>query len=152
VLLLLAHLDLVVRSEARVQKLALAVSLFCRDGRRGLPVSSVVRHCRPFLFCYVGRSTRSATSSNSYRSAGFSAGPSVEPSQPSSRKRPYKWPCLPATDTPCSLRPLHRNTCRASVSASARGPEWAGYLLSPISFSDTDSVDCRVFPVGSKPS
>jgi hypothetical protein len=38
------------------------------------------------------------------------------------------------------------------VSASDRGPEWAGHLLSPISFSDTDRVDCRIFPVGSKPS
>src|SRR5205807_1453232 len=102
-LFFLAYLDFVVRSEARVQKLILVVSLFCKDGRRGLPVLSVIKHCRPFLFCYVGRSTRSATSSNFYRSAGFSA-PSVEPSRPSSRKRPYKWLCLPATNTPCSLR------------------------------------------------
>jgi hypothetical protein len=59
---------------------------------------------------------------------------------------------LPATDTPCSLYLLHRNTCGASVSASERGPEWIGYQLSLISFSDTDSVDCRVFLVGSKSS
>jgi hypothetical protein len=52
--------DLVVRSEARVQKLVSAVSLCYKDGRPGLPVSSVVRHCRPFSFCYVGRNTRSA--------------------------------------------------------------------------------------------
>jgi hypothetical protein len=60
-------------------------SRYTKDGRPGLPVSSVVRHCRPFSFCYVGRNTRSATSSNSYRSAAFSAGLSVEPSQLSSR-------------------------------------------------------------------
>jgi hypothetical protein len=85
VLLLLAHADLVVRSEARVQKLVSAVSLCCKDGRPDLPVSSVVRHYRPFSFYYVERNTRSATSSNSYRSAAFSAGLSAEPSQLSSR-------------------------------------------------------------------
>jgi hypothetical protein len=36
------------------------------------------------------------------------------------------------------------------MSASDRGPEWVGHLLSPVSFSDKDSVDCRVFLVGSK--
>jgi hypothetical protein len=39
-----------------------------------------------------------------------------------------------------------------SVSASERGLEWTGHLLSPTSFSDTDSVDYRIFPVKSKPS
>jgi hypothetical protein len=38
------------------------------------------------------------------------------------------------------------------VSASDRGPEWAGHLLSLILFSEMDSVDCYVFPVESKSS
>jgi len=53
--LLMAYADLVVRSEAGVQKLAFAVSLYCRDGRRGIPISSVVRHCRPFCFVWLCR-------------------------------------------------------------------------------------------------
>ena len=55
--LFLAHANLVVRSETRVQKLALVISLYYRNERRGLPVSSVVRHCRPFFVIYVERST-----------------------------------------------------------------------------------------------
>jgi hypothetical protein len=40
----------------------------------------------------------------------------------------------------------------ANMSAPDRRSEWAGHLLSPIPFSDIDSVDYYVFLVGSKPS
>jgi len=45
----------------------------------------IIRYCRPFSFCCVGRNTYSAASCNSYRSDGFSAGLSIETSQLSSR-------------------------------------------------------------------
>ena len=38
------------------------------------------------------------------------------------------------------------------MSASDRGSEWAGHLLSLISFSDMDNADCCVFSVESKSS
>jgi hypothetical protein len=57
--------------------------LGCMDGRRGLPI--ICCKTLPSFFCYVGRNTRSATSGNSYRSGGFSAGLPVETSQLSGR-------------------------------------------------------------------
>jgi hypothetical protein len=74
---------------------------------------------------------------------------SLPPSLPPCASLPSPLPVLSHTS---SIPSQYRNTCGASVSASDKGPEWAGHLLLPIPFSDIDSVDYHVFPVGSKPS